>query len=125
MKNCIVLLILSVFFSCKHSTEKGSLFSWTHFTIDGSLPGEMWGTGGPTLTDYDGDGDLDLALSRRSVQAAFWYEYQNDSTWVRHLIGNHIGLDNTLGTTALDIDQDGWTDIVFGHVWFRNPGTLG
>jgi hypothetical protein len=101
-----------------------TLTSWTHFTIDASLPGERYGTGGPALADYDADGDLDLALSRRSVQAAYWYEYQNDSTWIRHFIGNHIGLDNTLGTTALDIDQDGWTDIVFGHVWFKNPGNL-
>jgi len=125
MKNYVVLLILFFFVSCQYRAEKASLALWTHFKIDGSLPGEKWGTGGPTIADYDGDGDLDMALSRRSVQAAFWYEYQNDSTWIRHLIGKHIGLDNTLGTTALDIDQDGWKDIVFGHVWFRNPGTLG
>ena len=125
MKNYIVFLIFYVLSSCQYQDEKAPLTSWTHFTIDGSLPGERYGTGGPTLADYDGDGDLDLALSRRSVQSAYWYEYQNDSTWIRHLIGEHIGLDNTLGTTAVDIDQDGWQDIVFGHVWFRNPGTLG
>jgi hypothetical protein len=111
-------------FSCDSSKGEKDLYDWTHFTIDTSLPGKGWGTGGPTLADYDGDGDLDLALSRRSVQTAYWYEYHNDSTWQRHKIGKHIGLDNTLGTTALDIDQDGWMDIVFGHVWFKNPGNL-
>ena len=118
------VVIIPILFACNNSQETKDLTAWTHFTIDASLPGEAWGTGGPTLADYDGDGDLDLALSRRSVQGAYWYEYRNDSTWIRHLIGNHIGLDNTLGTTALDIDRDGWIDIVFSKVWFRNPGNL-
>ena len=125
MRALVLITITLIFFACNEPAGKKDLTSWTHFTIDEPLPGESWGTGGPTLADYDGDGDLDLALSRRSVQTAYWYEYKNDSTWIRHKIGEHIGLDNTLGTTALDIDQDGAMDIVFGHVWFRNPGDLG
>ena len=124
MKILQIFLVFVLIASCSPSMDKTNMASWSHFSIDNNLPGEKWGTGGPTLADYDGDGDLDLALSRRSVQSAYWYEYKNDSTWIRHLIGSHIGLDNTLGTTALDIDQDGWIDIVFGHVWFRNPGNL-
>ena len=124
MKTLQIFLAFILVSSCNPALDKSNMTSWTHFSIDDNLPGEKWGTGGPTLADYDGDGDLDLALSRRSVQSAYWYEYKNDSTWTRHLIGSHIGLDNTLGTTALDIDQDGWKDIVFGHVWFRNPGNL-
>lgn len=125
MKNYLLIIGLVLFYACGQPLEKKRLLTWTHFSIDESLPGEGWGTGGPTLADYDGDGDLDLALSRRSVQGAYWYEYRDDSTWIRHLIGNHPGLDNTLGTTALDIDQDGWIDIVFSKVWFKNPGILG
>jgi hypothetical protein len=124
MRSFFLIFIAIILSTCSDRSEKKDLTAWTHFTIDESLPGEGWGTGGPTLADYDGDGDLDLALSRRSVQGAYWYEYRNDSTWIRHLIGNHIGLDNTLGTTALDIDRDGWIDIVFSKVWFRNPGNL-
>lgn len=26
-----------------------------------------------------------------------------------------------LGAVALDVDGDGWTDIVIGGYWFRNP----
>jgi len=110
MKSNFILPAIIFLFGCQKAQiieEPGSKLSWTHFSIDVSLPGEGWGTGGPTLADYDGDGDLDLALSRRSVLGAYWYEYRNDSTWVRHLIGNHAGLERTLGTTAIDIDQDG------------------
>lgn len=124
MRTLLIFPVVAILVTCTPADKKIRWDKWTHFTIDASLPGEAWGTGGPTLADYDGDGDLDLALSRRSVQSAYWYEYRNDSTWVRHLIGTHIGLDNTLGTTALDIDQDGWNDIVFSKVWFRNPGIL-
>jgi|GEM_PF-5229488 len=33
---------------------------WTHIPIDPVLPGSSWGTGGPALADYDGDGDIDI-----------------------------------------------------------------
>ncbi|MFC2123588.1 FG-GAP repeat domain-containing protein [Bacteroidota bacterium] len=124
MRQRYLLVTIFFLFACSNLPEKKDLTAWKHFSIDESLPGERYGTGGPTLADYDGDGDLDLALSRKVVQGAYWYEYRNDSTWIRHFIGNHTGLENTLGTTALDIDQDGWTDIVFSRVWFRNPGNL-
>jgi len=56
-----------------------SLPSWQHFSIDPVLPGSSWGTGGPALADYDGDGDLDVAISRRNTLSAYWYERINDS----------------------------------------------
>jgi hypothetical protein len=37
------------------------LSSWTHFSIDESLPGKAWGTGDPALADYDCDDDIDIA----------------------------------------------------------------
>jgi len=97
---------------------------WAHFYIDAALPGSSYGTGGPVLSDYDQDGDLDVAISRRNTKEAYWYERINDSIWIQHLMGLSDNLATTLGTVAIDMDQDGWMDVVFEGVWFRNPGTL-
>ncbi len=97
---------------------------WTHFSIDPILPGSSWGTGGPVLADYDKDGDLDVAISRRNTASAYWYERINDSIWIQHLMGSGQNLENTLGTTVLDINHDGWMDVLYNGIWFKNPGTL-
>ncbi|MFH0756164.1 MAG: VCBS repeat-containing protein [Bacteroidota bacterium] len=97
---------------------------WTHFSIDPILPGSSYGTGGPALSDFDGDGDLDVALSRRNTKSAYWYERINDSVWIQHLMGMGEPLAVTLGTTSIDMDHDGWMDVMFEAIWFRNPGNL-
>ena len=99
--------------------------NWTHFTIADRLPGSAWGTGGIPLADFDGDGDLDISLSRRETKTAYWFQRINDSTWVRHTIGIHDTLDRQLGATEVDCDLDGWVDAVYSRVWFKNPGNLG
>lgn len=97
---------------------------WTHFTIADSLPGSAWGTAGPVLGNFDGDGRLDMALSRREPQEAYWFQRRQDGVWVRHTIGRSPGLADALGAAALDIDGDGYLDLVFNRVWFKNPGNL-
>ena len=53
--------------------------------------------------------------------AGYWYE-NNKSSWQNHLLGT--GDQEQLGAVALDIDRDGYTDLVMGRFWFRNPGNL-
>lgn len=101
-----------------------SHIKFKHFSIANPLPGAAWGTAGLPLVDLDGDGDLDTALSRRDAHGFWWYERKTDATWVQHLITDSKSFPQSLGATALDVNNDGWTDLVFSHVWFQNPGTL-
>jgi hypothetical protein len=120
----IVMFLLAAASMSFGQAQERDLPQWTHFSIDPILPGASWGTGGPALSDYDGDGDLDVAISRRNTQSAYWYERINDSIWIQHLMGPGEPLANTLGTTAIDIDHDGWPDVMYNGIWFRNPGIL-
>lgn len=76
------------------------------------------GFGTSAMADFDQDGDLDFAAAtRRDVM--FWYEYQSADEWVQHELGL-VGVVQ-LGGTVFDVDQDGWTDIISGGIWYRNP----
>lgn len=97
---------------------------WKHFSITDSLPGSAWGTGGTGVADFDGDGKLEVVVSRRETKTAYLFKRKDDANWVRHIIGESVHLEKTLGAAALDIDHDGWIDIAFSHVWFKNPGNL-
>ncbi|HBL78092.1 MAG: hypothetical protein A2W90_13475 [Bacteroidetes bacterium GWF2_42_66] len=120
-----LLLILFLFNGTMGFAQKNKRPSWTHFYIDAILPGSTYGAGGPVLTDFDSDGDLDVALSRRNTKQAYWYERVNDSIWIPHLIGQADQLGNTLGSAGIDVNRDGAVDVVFEGVWFRNPGDIG
>ena len=124
LKYAPVIVIMAGVLSMVTSCEKQKAMKWTHFAIADPLPGTGWGTGGTALADFDNDGDLDAALSRRETLEAYWFERKNDSTWVRHTMGSSQYLARALGATAIDINRDGLADVVINNVWFNNPGNL-
>ncbi len=118
------LIFISILFCSMSYSQQSDYPSWTHFSIDPVLPGSSWGTAGPAMGDFDHDGDLDVAIARRNSGEAYWYERINDSIWIPHLMGRTPNLPEILGSASVDVDHDGWADVVFEGVWFRNPGNL-
>jgi hypothetical protein len=72
--------------------------------------------------DLDHDGDLDFVAGGRqpAPDRLYWFEYQAADRWVRHDVGT--GYQSDVGLAALDVDGDGWMDLVCSGVWFRNSG---
>lgn len=96
-----------------------------HHLMDGSLPvsaNRVGDYGLTALVDLDRDGDLDFVLGGRGVNPPrlYWYEFQSADRWVRHEVGTDYLSD--VGLAALDVDRDGWTDLVCSGAWYRNPG---
>jgi hypothetical protein len=115
---CFSILVL---LSCNTSSNE---FVFQHHVVADPLPGDSWGTGGFTLADFDNDGDLDVTVQRRSDDfKVYWYEYRSAGEWIQHYIG--IAEDGQLGAAAVDVNRNGFIDLVLGHVWFQNPGNLG
>jgi hypothetical protein len=113
---CFISFSLMFLLSCK----KDPMISFTHHTIENPLPGNEWGTGGFTLADYDKDGDLDVTVQRRSdSDRVYLFKYESADKWIRYYIGTAGG--GQLGATALDVNDDGCTDLVMGHFWMQNP----
>ena len=72
--------------------------------------------------DVDRDGDLDFVLGGRAnvPSELYWFKYQAMDRWVPHLAGTEYQSDVEL--TALDVDRDGWIDLVCSGIWYRNSG---
>ncbi|QEG36305.1 FG-GAP repeat domain-containing protein [Bythopirellula goksoeyrii] len=101
--------------STKHHSTSIKL---RHHFIAQDLPGDTtWGYGTPGLADFDRDGFLDYALCVRGDNI-YWFEYQEPDRWVRHVLGALAF--RVLGATTMDVDGDGWTDLITGGYWYRN-----
>jgi hypothetical protein len=53
----------------------------------------------------------------------YWFEFQARDKWVQHVVGSNYLSD--VGVAALDVDRDGWLDLVCSGVWYRNGGKSG
>jgi hypothetical protein len=94
--------------------------SFRHHFIAREMPGGDVGFGASALADFDRDGDLDFAVVNRADKQVYWFEQASKSEWKRRLAGE-LPLAQ-LGGTTLDVDADGWPDMVVGGYWFRNTG---
>ena len=104
--------------------DAGPRFS--HHLIDADLPVDSGGVGdyGQTaLVDLDRDGIPDFVIGRKDAPGRpgllYWYRRQSADRWERRVLGRESPSD--VGAAALDVDGDGWPDIVTGGVWYRNP----
>jgi hypothetical protein len=90
-----------------------------HHSIARELPGKNVGMGSAALADFDKDGDLDFSAYNRGDGILYWFEQVSADNWVRRQAGS--AKMSQLGCASMDVDGDGWTDIVIGGFWFRNP----
>ncbi len=109
--------------TCLEEKAPGGELQFKHHFIDRSLPvtDKLVGDYGLTaLIDVDRDGDLDFVLGGRPFNRSqlYWFEYRGADNWVRHLVGTNYFSD--VGLAPLDVDHDGWPDLVCSGVWYRN-----
>jgi hypothetical protein len=117
----LILALLPILFSgCQPNREQKENIDerlFQHHFITRDLPGTTdWGYGCSTLADFDMDGDLDYSFSGK--EGLYWFENHSIDHWERHEVGE-LTL-RALGANSMDVDNDGWPDIVIGGYWYRN-----
>ena len=125
---CLALLLVNLLFSLPVAGKKrADVFKVTfkHHFMDLSLPirdRSIGDYGLTALTDIDNDGKLDFVLGGRALSPStlYWYEYRSADKWIRHEVGT--GYLSDVGLAAMDVDGDGWNDLVCSGVWYRNTG---
>jgi hypothetical protein len=92
-------------------------FKFEPHIIDNELPTDRC-YAQTDFVDLTNDGKLEYVLGQRYGDL-FWYEYHAPDQWTRHPLGKDSPSD--VGGVAIDVDQDGWMDVVTGGAWYRNP----
>ncbi|NNE43452.1 MAG: T9SS type A sorting domain-containing protein [Gemmatimonadetes bacterium] len=83
-------------------------------------PGEL--TSGPAFADWDGDGDLDLALGGIETTNTKMFENNGDGTFTDVTVASGVVLPkNTMSCTFGDLDNDDDLDLLLSH-WGHSEG---
>lgn len=120
----MIRIVWCVVFLLARGAAAGEI-TFRHHAIDPGLPlnERLVGDYGLTaLVDLNRDGKLDFVVGGRTPapERLYWFENRGLDQWVRHQVGT--GYRSDVGLAAMDVDGDGWTDLVCSGVWFRNPG---
>lgn len=100
-----IFLVFQLLFSLRHVVSQNSPFVLRNATLpDLGFSAAAWG-------DYDGDGDLDLAMNGTLAMIPVTRILQNDSGWFTTLPANLFGLHQGSVNWA-DYDLDGDLDLV-------------
>jgi hypothetical protein len=112
-----LILALIIFVSCQQKKTSPPEFSFKHHFIHNELT-TGWVNGVQSLADYDNDGDLDMTVG--SKPRGLFLFVNKDTVWETIKIGDVPY--TSLGAAPVDIDGDGWIDLVSTGVWYRNEG---
>lgn len=97
-----------------HAMSPPAEIRFKHSFIDLDLPERYYAQ--TAVADIDRDGKPEFILGRQ-FGSLYWYDYEAGK-WTRHLLGSDSPSD--VGAWAMDVDGDGWIDLVTGGSWFRN-----
>ncbi|MCL2775388.1 MAG: VCBS repeat-containing protein [Oscillospiraceae bacterium] len=97
------------------SKNGNSTFKFKPHVIDTDLV--MGNYGQTALADINNDGkpEFIMGLQRGDV---YYYKYNTPDNWDKYLLGEDSPSD--VGVAVLDVDGDGWLDLVTGGAWYKN-----